>query len=142
VTTDFVRRLHSAIAAMAASRSARTAELQELQVDPNSFVQDGTVRLHSLSTWWQDARLLGNKDLLKLSCSARILGPTRIFVFPRNRIRRLSRYSSLFQTGLRIEHSESSFPEFVLFFPSRVALPSRFEKLKSKLVHLGYEVYD
>jgi hypothetical protein len=139
VATDFWERLRLAIAAIAASREARMAELQAFRTDPNSFTQRGKVLLNALNLWWQDARLSGHRDALKLVVY-RGRASVRTFVFRRSCIRRLSRSSKDLYAGLRIEHSQSSCPEFVLFFPSRFPWPSHFEELKSKLTSLGYSV--
>jgi len=48
----------------------------------------------------------------------------------------------IFNTGLRIEHSQALYPEFILFFPSYFPWASGFEKLKSDLTRLDNNVED
>ncbi len=80
------------------------------------------------------ATFSGDQDALHLSC----LG--RDYHFSRNSIRRLSRHRGLFSVGLRIEHTQDSLPEFIVFWASVVFWDTGFEKLKAQLESLGYAV--
>ena len=82
------------------------------------------------------ATLSATPELLRLSC----LG--RDYSFPKSSIRRLSRHRGFFSTGLRIEHADSSFPEFVVFWASLFFWTSGFQKLKTQQENLGYEIRD
>ena len=57
---------------------------------------------------WPFATLSATPDLLRLSC----LG--RDYTFPKDSIRSLSRHRGILSTGLRIEHTDSSGPDFFL----------------------------
>jgi len=48
----------------------------------------------------------------------------------------LSKHFGIFSVGLRIEHTDESYPEFIVF------TVLNFAKLKSKLTRLGYDVHD
>jgi hypothetical protein len=137
VATDFWTRLDLAIKATAASREARMAELQALEIDPDTFVQEGIVWLKPWSSWWEYARLSGGRDALKLSTSVKFLHPCSTFVIPRDRIRRLS----IVWAKLRIEHSQESCPACIAFRPSPSFWPD-LTKLESELTRLGYNVED
>ncbi len=135
-------RLRAMAAAMTAARKAREVEQQRERENPDSFSQTGGARvgrtyLFAMNATWPMAKLSGNRDALRLRCpKATILPPDRTLVFPRDRIRRLSIYRGLlpFSIGLRIEHSDGSLPAFVVFWTFN------FEKLRSDLLRLGYDV--
>jgi hypothetical protein len=96
----------------------------------SAFSQTGGARLGWFNVSWPFASLLATKDSLCLSC----LG--RDYTFSKSAIRSLSRHRGIFSTGLRIEHVEPSFPEFVVFWTFC------FQKLKTQLESLGYPVRD
>jgi hypothetical protein len=123
-------------AAVAASRSARMAELERQRMDPHFFSRTGGVRLNFFNATWPLATLSGDKDSLRLWCPAGVFSLNKLFVFPRSRLRRLSKYRGLFSIGLRIEHTVESFPDFIVFWTFE------FTNLKSELMHLGYGVED
>jgi hypothetical protein len=129
-------RLRAMNAAMAASRNARAAELERQRTDPHFFSRTGGVRLNLFNATWPLATLSGDKDSLRLWCPAGVFFLNRLFVFPRSHIRRLSKYRGILSIGLRIEHTEESFPEFIVFWTFG------FTNLKSELVRLGYDVED
>jgi hypothetical protein len=129
-------RLRAMTAAIAASRKARVAELERERMDPHLFSRTGGVRLDFYNATWPLATLSGDKDSLRLWCPAGVFSLNRLFVFPRSHIRRLSKYRWLFSIGLRIEHTDESFPEFIVFWTFG------FTKLKSELMRLGYDVED
>jgi len=101
-----------------------------------TFSQTGGARLGMFNASWPFATLSATPDALRLSC----LG--RDYSFPKGSIRSLSRHRGIFSTGLRIEHSDSSFPEFVVFWASLFFWTSGFRKLKAQLESLGYEIRD
>jgi hypothetical protein len=124
-----------AIKAAAASREARVAELQALETDPDSFVDEGMVWLNRWSSWWEYARLSGSRDALKLSTSMKFLHPYSTFVIPRERIRRLS----IGWSRLLIAHSQDSCPAYIAFRPFPRFWPD-VGGLVSELTSLGYDV--
>lgn len=79
---------------------------------------------------WPLATLSATPEALRLSC----IGCD--FSFPKSSIRGLSRHRGIFSTGLRIEHVDSSSPEFIVFWTFG------FWKLKAQLESLGYEIRD
>src|SRR5262245_21983228 len=95
-----------------------------------AFSQTGGARLGMLNASWPFATLSATPEILCLSCF------DRDYRFPKNSIRSLSRYRFLFSSGLRIEHTDSSFPHLIVFWPSG------FRKLKAQLEGLGYEIRD
>ena len=84
-----------------------------------------------LNASWPSASLSATSDTLRLSC----LG--RDYSFPKSGIRSLSRHRGIFSTGLRIEHTDSSLPKFVVFWVSLFFWTSGFKKLKAQLERLG-----
>jgi hypothetical protein len=102
----------------------------------SSFSQRGGAGIGSLNASWPFATLSANSEALRLSC----LG--RDYLFPRTSIRTLSRHKGIFSVGLRIEHTEQSFPEFIVFWASAFFWTSGFEKLKARLESLAYEILD
>jgi hypothetical protein len=104
------------------------AELQALQMDPTTFVQEGIVWINAHDNWWEPARLSGDRDSLKLSTPLKWLSEAE---------------SGVFKRGLRIEHSQDSCPEFIVFRPFPRFRPAiGFKNLKSELTRLGYNVED
>jgi hypothetical protein len=99
-----------------------------------TFTQVGGARLGMFNASWPFAKLSATPDQLRLSC----LG--RNYDFPKTSIRSLSRHSGIFSTGLRIEHTQSSFPEFIVFWSSPIFWSSGFAKLKAELESLGYDI--
>src|SRR5215468_2217839 len=98
------------------------------------FTQIGGARLDFFNATWPFARLSGNSDAILLGC----LG--RKYFFPKTKIVRLRRYRGILSTGLQIEHTERSFPGFVVFWASVFSWSCGFKRLKSSLEDLGYEV--
>ena len=133
---SFMTRLRAMTAAITASRNARAAELERQRMDPDFFSQTGGVRLNFFNASWPMATLSGDKRSLYLRCPAGVFSLNKLFLFPRSHIRRLSKYRGFFSTGLHIEHTEVSFPRFIVFWTFD------FTNLKSKLMHLGYDVED
>ena len=101
-----------------------------------TFTQTGGARLGMFNASWPFATLSATPDVLRLTC----LG--RDYSFPKGSIRSLNRHRGIFSTGLRIEHTDSSFPEFVVFWASLFFWTSGFQKLKTQLQSLGYEIRD
>ncbi len=99
-----------------------------------AFSQVGGARLGFFNATWPFATLAADKEGLCLYCFS------KKYVFPKNQIRRLSRHRGIFSVGLRIEHSESSMPHFVVFWASIFFWTSGFQKLKTELEYLGYEI--
>jgi hypothetical protein len=101
-----------------------------------TFTQTGGARLGMFNATYPFATLSATPDVLRLSC----LG--RDYSFRKESIRSLSRHRGIFSTGLRIEHTDPFFPEFVVFWASLFFWTSGFQKLKAQLESLGYEVRD
>jgi hypothetical protein len=100
------------------------------------FTQTGGARLGMFNASWPFAKLSATPDALSLSC----LGSD--YSFPKNKTRSLSRHRGIFSTGLRIEHTDSTFPEFMVFWASLFFWTSGFRKLKGHLEIFGYEIRD
>lgn len=100
----------------------------------HTFTQTGGARLDYFNASFPFATLSVDSDALHLNC----LG--RDYHFPRSTIQRLSRYRGLFSVGLRIEHTQESLPEFIVFWTSLFFWTSAFQKLRTKLESLGYTV--
>ena len=98
------------------------------------FTATGGARLDSFNATYPLAKLSADCEKLQILC----LG--RDYTFPKGSIRRLSRYRGIFSVGLRIEHAESSFPQFIVFWASVVFWSSGFAKFKTQLESLGYEI--
>ena len=99
------------------------------------FTVTGAARLDSWFATWPHAKLSANAGALSLSFFR------RTYNIPKGSIRRLSKSRNFFSYGLRIEHTEASVPEFVVFCPNIVFLwKNGFNKLKVELGILGYEV--
>lgn len=99
-----------------------------------TFSQTGGARLGWLNASFPMATLSGDQDALHLCC----LG--REYHFERSSIRRLSRHRGLFSVGLRIEHTQESLPEFIVFWASLAFWDAGFDELKTQLESLGYVV--
>ena len=99
-----------------------------------TFTQTGGARLGWFNASSPMATLSGDSEALHLSC----LG--REYHFPRSSIRQLSRHWGLFSIGLRIEHTQDSLPEFIVFWASVFFWTSGFQKLRTQLESLGYEI--
>ncbi len=130
-------RLGSSDAGFAASarfrRRSVSSDVSRYNTVPR-FSQTGGLLVDGFNASYPMARLSGDSDGLRLSC----LG--RAYCFPRSRIQRLSRYQGSFSVGLRIEHTQEALPEFIVFWASLFVWTSGFEKLRTRLQHLGYEV--
>lgn len=98
------------------------------------FTQTGGARLDRFNASYPFATLSGDADALCLSC----LG--REYHIPRSSIRRLHRHRGLFSVGLRIEHTQDLLPGLIVFWASVFFWPSGFQKLRTQLESLGYEV--
>ena len=98
------------------------------------FSQTGGLRLDWINATAPFAALSANSDAIHLAC----LG--REYHFPRRTIRQLRRHRGLFSVGLRIEHTQDSLPEFVVFWASVFFWTSGFKNLKRELEGLGYEI--
>jgi hypothetical protein len=101
-----------------------------------TFTHSGGARIGIFNATWPFASLSGTPEAIRLS----FLG--RSYNFPKSNIRRLRRHRGIFSLGLRIEHTDPSFPEFVVFWPSLFFWSSGFQKLKAELEGLGYEIGD
>ena len=101
-----------------------------------AITQTGGVRLDSFNATWPFATLSATGEELRLFC----LG--REYLFPRSHIRSMSRYRGIFSVGLQIEHSNPSFPQFIVFWASLFFWTSGFRRLKAQLERLGYEIRD
>lgn len=99
-----------------------------------TFTQTGGARLDNLNVSFPFATLSGDDTALRLSC----LG--REYQFPRSSIQRLHRHRGLFSVGLRIEHTRDSLPGIVVFWASVFFWTSGFQRLKTQLESLGFEV--
>jgi len=98
------------------------------------FTQTGGARLDWFNATFPFATLSGDSDALHLSC----LG--REYHFPRGSIRRLRRHRGLVSVGLQIEHTQDSVPKFIVFWASVFFWTSGFQKLRTQLESLGYDV--
>jgi|SRR5436190_121239 len=94
----------------------------------------GGARLGWLNASYPMATLSGDSAALHLSC----LGHE--YHFPRSSIRHLRRHRGLFSVGLRIEHTQDSLPEFIVFWASVFFWTSGFQKLRTQLESLGYDI--
>src|SRR5262245_57301701 len=101
-----------------------------------TITQRGGARLGVFNASWPFATLSATPETLRLTCLS------RVYDFRRNQIRRLSRYRGMFSVGLRIDHSNTTFPEFMVFWASLFFWTSGFRKLKTRLEGLGYEIRD
>ena len=99
-----------------------------------TFTQTGGARLDNFNASFPFATLSGDSEALRLTC----LG--REYQFPRSSIRRLHRHRGLFSVGLRIEHTQDSLPGFIVFWASVFFWTSGFQKLRTQLESLGYDV--
>jgi hypothetical protein len=99
-----------------------------------TFTQTGGARLGWFNASYPMATLSGDSDALHLSC----LG--REYHFPRSSIRQLRRHRGLFSVGLRIEHTQDSLPEFIVFWASVFFWTSGFQKLRTQMESLGYDI--
>lgn len=101
-----------------------------------TFTQTGGARVGTLNATYPFATLWVEADGLCVSC----LG--RDYSFPKGSIRSLSRHRGFVSTGLRIEHSVASLPQFVVFWASLFFWSSGFQRLRTQLEGLGYEIRD
>ncbi|MEP6667551.1 MAG: hypothetical protein ABJF10_00275 [Chthoniobacter sp.] len=99
------------------------------------FSQTGGARLDYFNATFPFATLSADADGLHLSCMG------HEYLFPKDKIRRLSRHRGIFSVGLRIEHSEPSFPQFVVFWASVFFWTSGFQALTTQLESLGYDIH-
>ena len=99
-----------------------------------TFTQTGGARLDNFNASFPFATLSGNAEALRLTC----LG--REYLFPRSSIRRLRRHRGLFSVGLRIEHTQDSLPGFIVFWASVFFWTYGFQKLRTQLESLGYDI--
>lgn len=99
-----------------------------------TFSQIGGARLGHFNASYPFATLSAHSNVLQLSC----LG--RDYAFPKDKIQKLSRHRGIFSVGLRIQHTEPSFPQFVVFWASIVFWTAGFQRLKTQLENLGYDI--
>lgn len=85
---------------------------------------------------WPFATLSATDEVLRVS----VLG--RDYSFPKSSIRSLRKHRGIFSTGLHIDHTQPSAPEFIVFWASLFFWTSGFKKLKTGLESLGYEIDD
>ena len=76
-----------------------------------TFIQTGGARLGMFKCKLAIRHPFSHAQLLRLSC----LG--REYSLPKSSIRRLGRHRGMLSAGLRIEHTDSSLPEFIVFSP-------------------------
>lgn len=88
----------------------------------------GGARLAVFNATIPFATLIATSDWISIS----IIG--REYRFHRRDIRSLSKYSSLYSTGLRIEHKQRDYPELVVFWTLN------FDRLCGALGALGYVI--
>src|SRR5262249_4089121 len=100
------------------------------------FSQTGRALLNDFNATWPFATLSVDANAILLWC----LGQE--YLFPKNKIIILTRYDGILSIGLRIEHTEQSLPDFVVFWASIFRWSSGFNRLKSVLEDLGYEIQD
>jgi hypothetical protein len=98
------------------------------------FKQVGGARLGNFNATFPFATLSGDSDGLHLSCFG------WRYHFARADILGLRRHRGLFSTGLRIEHSQDSVPELVVFWTFGFLGSSAYQNLCSQLERLGYEI--
>jgi hypothetical protein len=91
------------------------------------YSRTGGARIGSLNATWPFASLSATAETLRLS----VMG--RAYSFSREGIR-LSRWRGMLSTGLRIEHGEAAYPDYIVFWTFG------FQNLKTQLEGLGYEV--
>jgi hypothetical protein len=101
-----------------------------------THIQTGGARMGVFNASWPFATLSATADVLQLSC----LG--RDYTFTRNNIQSLRRHRGIFAIGLRIVHTDHAIPVPVVFWASLFFWTSGFQKLKTGLENLGYEVRD
>jgi hypothetical protein len=101
-----------------------------------SLSQIGGARIGLWNFSFPFARLLANQNALALSC----LGQN--YVFLRDNIVSLARHRGLFSVGLRIDHRNSLYPKFIVFWVSPFRTRTHFTHLKRRLEALGYEVHE
>jgi hypothetical protein len=101
-----------------------------------TYTRTGGARLGRFNASWPFAKLSATSDVLRLSCFG------RNYDFPRGSIRILSRHRGILSTGLRIEHSNTYYPDFIVFWASLLPWTSGFRNLKTHLESLGYEFQD
>jgi hypothetical protein len=102
-----------------------------MEDEASRFSQRGGVRLNFWNATWPFAVLSAESKSIR--CSGVVFREVR---FPKASVKRLSRYDGIFSVGLRIEHTVSSAPEFVVFWTFN------FKKLTENLRRLGYEVME
>ena len=100
----------------------------------SGFSQTGGARIDCFNATFPFATLSANTDALRLSCFG------QDYAFPKDKIRRLSRHRGIFSVGLRIQHTEPSLPQFVVFWTSIVFWTAGFQRLKTQLESLGYDI--
>lgn len=100
----------------------------------SEFSQTGGARLDSTNATYPFATLAATADAIRLTS----LGAE--YVFPKEQIRSLAKYSGLFSTGLQIHHRVSSSPHFVVFWMSPFGGSAAFREIKTRLQALGYQV--
>jgi hypothetical protein len=98
------------------------------------FTLTGGARPDYFNATYPFATLSGDSENLQLSCFG------RVYRFPKSSIRRLCRHRGLFSVGLRIEHTQDSLPRFIVFWASVFFWTSGFQKLRTQLESLGYDV--
>jgi hypothetical protein len=99
-----------------------------------TFTQIGGARLGNFNASYPFAKLSGDANALCVSCRG------SEYRFPRSSIRKLHRHRGLFSVGIRIEHTQDSLPEFIVFWASVFFWTSNFEVLKTQLHSLGYDI--
>ena len=98
----------------------------------SKFSQIGGARIGFFNATWPLAKFSATSEAVSVRCAFK-------FIFPKDKIYRLSRYdgipNALYRpTGLQIQHDVSSYPVFFVFWTFN------FERLKRELEALGYKV--
>ncbi|QDT63101.1 hypothetical protein [Calycomorphotria hydatis] len=100
------------------------------------LTKTGGARIGIVNVSWPFVKLTVTEDAIQLSRP----GPN--YHFPKESIRSLSRHRGVVTNGLRIEHNNSSLPEFIVFWPSLFCWSSDFQKLKTQIEELGHTVQE
>lgn len=111
-----------------ARAKARNIEAEAVASGSESYSQTGGARLNSFNATIPFATIVVTPSCITLSVFA------KQHRFKRSDVRSLARHRGLFSTGLRIEHSCSSAPAFVVFWSTS------FPKLAGSLERLGWHV--
>ena len=99
-----------------------------------NFTQTGGARLDLYNATWPMAKFSASPAEIRLSVTG------ENFVFTRENITALNKHIGFFSVGLHIEHTEASYPKFIVYWSSIFFWSSSFKKLVANLERLGYQV--